>query len=260
MQTRDEIRTQVQRDVREAVQQAREAAREAARDAREAAREARAEAAAEANIAAQGGAAAVLAQTTPVDGNFMLEVLRGELSSTRDFINALNARLEDTPPGPAHQVITRQIEQATERLNVLQSRLDGVLTGVSPELVTSTESSDFPPGLNGDTIREIARDATRSAFVLIFALAIGIPLIRAFSRWLDRRNQPVPTGDFAHRLDRIEQAIDSVALEVERVSESQRYNARVLNEIRALPAPDPMAAWPAAPAREQISVRTSTTE
>ena len=203
----------------------------------------------------------MLAQTTPVDGNFMLEVLRGEIASTRDFINTLNARLEDTPPlGPKHEVLSNQIEQATERLGVLQGRLDGLLTGVSPELVTSTESSDFPPGLNGDVIREIAQNATRGVFTLIFALAIGIPLVRAFSRWLDRRNHPTAAADMGPRLERIEQAIDSVALEVERVAESQRYNARMLNELRALPAPDPMAAWPAAAAREQISVRTSTTE
>lgn len=246
-QTAAEIRTQVQNDIRQAVREARDVAREAAR-------EARGDAEVQAALAAQGGQAVL---STPVDGNFMLDVLRGEISSTRDFINSLNARLEDTPIGPRHDVLTNQIEQATERLNQLQGRLDGVLSGVAPELVTS-RSDEFPPGFDGDTIRDIAENATRGAFLLIAFLAVGIPLVRAFSRWVDKRGQPAH-AELAPRLDRIEQGIDSVALEVERIAEAQRYSSRVLNEIRALPAPDPLAAWPA-PQREQISVRTSTTE
>lgn len=39
---------------------------------------------------------------------------------------------------------------------------------------------------------------------------------------------PIPTPDV--RFDRIEQAIDAIAIQVERVSESQRYSARLLNE------------------------------
>lgn len=38
------------------------------------------------------------------------------------------------------------------------------------------------------------------------------------------------------RLDRIEQSLDSVAVEVERVSEAQRFTARILTEHRGLPA------------------------
>jgi len=42
---------------------------------------------------------------------------------------------------------------------------------------------------------------------------------------------------FTDRLERMERAIDTVALEVERVSEAQRFVARILSERRAVPAP-----------------------
>lgn len=42
---------------------------------------------------------------------------------------------------------------------------------------------------------------------------------------------------FTDRLERMERAIDTVAIEVERVSEAQRFVARILSERRAVPAP-----------------------
>lgn len=41
----------------------------------------------------------------------------------------------------------------------------------------------------------------------------------------------------AQRLERVEQAVESIATEIERVSEGQRYVTKLLNE-RAQPAPE----------------------
>jgi hypothetical protein len=51
---------------------------------------------------------------------------------------------------------------------------------------------------------------------------------------------PQLTGDVTTRLERIEQAVDAIAIEVERVSEAQRFQTRLMTESRALPgaAPD----------------------
>ena len=52
-----------------------------------------------------------------------------------------------------------------------------------------------------------------------------------------RRTKALPTGDLERRLDevaerlnRIETAVDSTALEVERISEGQRFTTRLLSE------------------------------
>ncbi len=62
-------------------------------------------------------------------------------------------------------------------------------------------------------------------------MVIGFPLARALSRRMDRKTQGggVP-ADLGLRLERIEQAVEAVAVEVERVSEAQRFSARLLSE------------------------------
>lgn len=81
------------------------------------------------------------------------------------------------------------------------------------------------------------------AFATAIICAIGIPLARAYSRKMDAdsRSPRLPT-EITERLERMEQAIDSVALEVERISEGQRFTTKLLSEgrgaaeIRQIPA------------------------
>jgi hypothetical protein len=82
------------------------------------------------------------------------------------------------------------------------------------------------------------------AFFLTCAIiAIGLPLARAFARRSDRRSMAVPgaDADTQARLERIEQAVDAIAVEVERISEGQRFTTKLLSEFRALPQPDAAA-------------------
>jgi hypothetical protein len=76
------------------------------------------------------------------------------------------------------------------------------------------------------------------AFATACICAIGVPLARAYSRKLDAdaRNPRIPT-EVNSRLERIEQAIDAVALEVERISEGQRFTTKLLSEGRGSASP-----------------------
>ena len=69
------------------------------------------------------------------------------------------------------------------------------------------------------------------AFVTAIVIAIGVPLARAYSRRMDAdsKNARIPT-EVTSRLERIEQAVDAVALEVERISEGQRFTTKLLSE------------------------------
>ena len=60
---------------------------------------------------------------------------------------------------------------------------------------------------------------------------------------IKRRAKPLPLGDVTHRLDEIadrlthlEHTTDSTAVEVERISEAQRFTARVLADRAGTPA------------------------
>ncbi|CAA9307954.1 MAG: hypothetical protein AVDCRST_MAG40-792 [uncultured Gemmatimonadaceae bacterium] len=97
-----------------------------------------------------------------------------------------------------------------------------------------------PMGFPGPDIPQGAVDISIAFFVMIAVTFIGTPLARAFARRMDRKPVPAPaaSADVVTRLDRIEQAVDAIALEVERVSEGQRYVTKLMAEPRALPSPN----------------------
>jgi len=78
------------------------------------------------------------------------------------------------------------------------------------------------------------------AFATACILGIGVPLARAYARKLDSqsRNPGVPL-EVTSRLERMEQAIEAVAIEVERISEGQRFTTRLLSEGRSAGAAIP---------------------
>jgi len=65
----------------------------------------------------------------------------------------------------------------------------------------------------------------------LVTLILGLPVVRLITKWLEPR--PVPPRELSNisgRLERIEAAIDTIAVEVERISESQRFTARLQSE------------------------------
>jgi len=56
-----------------------------------------------------------------------------------------------------------------------------------------------------------------------------------------RHSPPEAFTGLAQRLDRIENAVETTALEVERIAEANRFMAKLLAERNAAPAPPPPA-------------------
>ena len=70
-----------------------------------------------------------------------------------------------------------------------------------------------------------------SFFAMIVAIVLGVPLMRARIREMDRRGAgALPDAHVAERLARIETAVESIAIEVERISEAQRFTTKLLAE------------------------------
>lgn len=101
-----------------------------------------------------------------------------------------------------------------------------------------------------------AVDISVAFFVMVAFVIVGLPLARAFARRMDRRGETAPASEISPRLDRIEQAIEAIAIEVERVSEGQRYTTKAISELRGLPAANPIGGWPSG-AREPERVPAS---
>ena len=78
-----------------------------------------------------------------------------------------------------------------------------------------------------------------TALICVAVTVIGMPIARAFARRMEREPlRPSLPPDVVARLERMEQAIDSIAIEVERISEGQRFTTKLLSERadRGLPA------------------------
>lgn len=108
---------------------------------------------------------------------------------------------------------------------------------------------DFP---GGPQIPDGAIVISIAFFVMCAVIAIGFPIARAFARRMDKRAiVPAADNDTQMRLERIEHAVDAIALEVERISEGQRFTSKVLADLRALPEPDPAEALAAPMSRSR---------
>lgn len=64
---------------------------------------------------------------------------------------------------------------------------------------------------------------------IIMVLGLPLVIVQARKLWMRDSATVAPTsGDTDHRLERIEQAIDAVAVEVERIAEGQRFVTKLL--------------------------------
>ena len=96
-------------------------------------------------------------------------------------------------------------------------------------LAVVTIAMQGPPWPPGFIPHELVT-VIQSFFITIGAIALT-------RRFVDRPPvAPAISADVENRLERIEQAVEAVAIEVERISESQRYLTKLMAEPRALPS------------------------
>ncbi|HSA57150.1 MAG TPA: hypothetical protein VLE53_15670 [Gemmatimonadaceae bacterium] len=117
----------------------------------------------------------------------------------------------------------------------MQLETDIALTG--RQLTTPFTTQPLPPGekVFGIPAEEFGPVA---AVLTIFVLA---PIALAFARLMWKRatsigRMPAKDPRDAERMERLEQAVDAIAIEIERVGESQRYQAKLLAEAQIIPA------------------------
>ena len=125
------------------------------------------------------------------------------------------------------------LEQRLAVLDARIARLEGDIEENGRALASPSASMLAAQGATRDR-GATARDYSGpiSALFIIFVMA---PIAAAYARRLWRRGfEPArsTSSETAQRLERMEQAIDAVAIEMERVSEGQRFVTRLLAEGR----------------------------
>ena len=158
-----------------------------------------------------------------------------QLSSAQNRRARLLDEMRSAPPG-TEQGLREQFQVLNNRIVAIETDIEAagrtLRTGQVPQGTILV-----PPrsGLGGRNQTDNAeRGAALAATVLIpiFALFVW----RGWRRGR-RGQQAVPhSAEYESRFERLEQAVDAIALEIERVGESQRYQTKLLAEANLMPA------------------------
>jgi cation transport ATPase len=194
------IKEAVDQATREATQEAQQATREAQQQAREAQQQARE------------------AQQQVRDAQQQIRDAQQQMLDAQQQLR--DAKTADQR-GAAHQAVMA----AQDALNAAQKELQGVQSEMqSAPMIFTTQPSNFP----GPMIPPQAVDIAIGFFVTCAVIVVGWPISRALGRRFEKRGAaPVLDASVAGQLQRIEQAVEAVAIEVERISEGQRFLTRL---------------------------------
>ena len=126
------------------------------------------------------------------------------------------------------QVKAAKLNSAIERLDVTPQTPNPA----APQYTAGTGARN-----DHDYIPPQAVDIVQALGTTLVFCVVGFPLARAFARWIDRRGvKAAVPQEVLSRLDAIEKAVESVAVEVERISKGQRFTTKLLNERSREPA------------------------
>ena len=171
-----------------------------------------------------------------------LEALQARRSELSTQLGSANGRRKElareirSADGASKVGLEMRITQLDQRILGIESDLDAV----------GQQLSSLPAGLAAGTappmpMRGIQLSSGQvTAVSIIFIICVLAPLVTGFSRLLWRRStlpaQPALPAEAERRMERIEQAVDSIAIEVERISEGQRFVTQLMSRSPALAA------------------------
>jgi hypothetical protein len=188
--------------------------------------------------------------------NAQLVGLRAQLRGFQDQIRVIRTELRHTKdPVERAQLMTRYADVQGQ-----SAQLQGEIARVQAEIATrqgveagrtsSTQTNSPMRGIDPDYIAGLM-------FAFIFAVAMPIALAYARRIWKGKPTA-APAAEnpaSAQRLERMEQAIDSIAIEVERISESQRFVTKVMVERAPSQASSDAGSNGASPLGEDQAIR-----
>lgn len=162
---------------------------------------------------------------------------RSELVDQRNTLQEERSRLSDQLQDPMVQGVNRTgIEARVARMDAQIEAVDARIAAANAEVAQAAAVPgavvEMPPFERGGPPEEF--------YVLsgLFLLVAVLPISLAYARRIWRRGASAMSalpGDLMDRLARLDQAVDSIAVEVERIGEGQRFVTRVLGERAAVP-------------------------
>jgi hypothetical protein len=154
------------------------------------------------------------------------EAISSQILNVRERRNTI-ARAYERSSGASRSGLEQQLRVLDDRIIQLEQDLaeSGRAYAQSPAVSTSTRMP-FPMGnLSSGQVTGIS---------VVFILFVLGPLAGSLGRLMWRRSAKPATppgwSDAAQRLERLEQAVDTIAVEMERVSEGQRFITKLMTQ------------------------------
>ena len=159
--------------------------------------------------------------------------LSRQLNSANNRRDQLAAQLEDAE-GANKAGIEARIAQLDQRITGIEADIaqNGRLLASAPLSALASANTETRPAPFGLTNGQITAMGIMSIIGTTF---VALPIAFAIARNMWRRGSrqvagAVASPESAQRMERLEQAVDAIAIEIERVSEGQRYMTRLLAE------------------------------
>ena len=163
------------------------------------------------------------------------EVLGDQMNRLQNERRDISNRLED------QQQLTPADKAGLEkRLTTLDGRIEAMDTQIA-SADAQVAATAAVPGAVVERPPEVRHGPPEAAFVLggIFLFVAIMPISIAYARRIWRRSAAAVATfphDIVERFTQIDQAVESIAVEVERIGEGQRFITRVLSEQGKRPA------------------------
>ena len=155
--------------------------------------------------------------------------LADQLTNAAHRRDGLVDQIRSAPDGVARTGLEERIKVLDSRILQLEADLasTGRLVALAPgDLVAIASRNNSAPSGGGDDFEE--------GMMLGIFLALGFAaLVTAFRRFRRRKQKPAKKTDLgieSQRLERLEQGMEAIAIEIERVSEGQRFVTKLLSE------------------------------
>lgn len=162
----------------------------------------------------------------------LLRTRRSEISSQLNNVDNRRERLIKELKGTSDPVVAKGLQDRIALLNSRELQLEsdlattGQLVTTAAGQVGTAANPDNPFGLKTNQV--MALSVLTIIFVL-FPLAIGVA--RNFWKRASRPGPPpAALTETAQRLERLEGSVDAIAIEIERISEGQRFVTKLLAE------------------------------
>ncbi len=167
-----------------------------------------------------------------------LKARRDELSNQLRSVDSRRSKLISQLKQTGDATATQGLEARLALLDARQLQLetDIQLTGqqLTSQAAGVIATTAGPPVFAGLGSKEVMTLSVLSILLIFFPLAFA-----AARATLKRANRPGPPAaaftETAQRLERLEASVDAIAIEIERVSEGQRFVTKLLSESQPAP-------------------------